>query len=263
MMGYLRSTMQTLGAAAALVYALSLAGPSPSHAAPSNLSRTDYVSRQPCNDLCRAYMDWSDRISAMFHPSRRVARTAVLHGKPEGRMVRHRAPKTRQPTLNSFAQFPVRSDATPQSAETSRAEVAPSRPVDPIADRFPAAGGFVTASLAGTGSATNDAPESTVVSATDAIPATQGTGTIADTAGGLDMRFAVSLFLALCTLSAVGFWGWFRGRTQTAGAIQELRTMGSKSELLRALVAASSAKTAGFGVSSSVPKWRTRHDSNV
>jgi site-specific DNA recombinase len=44
---------------------------------------------------------------------------------------------------------------------------------------------------------------------------------------------------------------------------EELRIMGSKSELLRTLVAASSAKTAGFGVPSSVPKWRTRHDSNV
>jgi len=31
---------------------------------------------------------------------------------------------------------------------------------------------------------------------------------------------------------------------------------GSKSELLRTLVAASSAKTAGFGVPRSVPKWR-------
>jgi site-specific DNA recombinase len=44
---------------------------------------------------------------------------------------------------------------------------------------------------------------------------------------------------------------------------KELRIMGSKSALLRALVAASSAKTAGFGVPSSVPKWRARHDSNV
>ena len=43
---------------------------------------------------------------------------------------------------------------------------------------------------------------------------------------------------------------------------QELRIMGSKSELLRTLVAASSAKTAGFGVPSSVPKWRARRDSN-
>lgn len=36
---------------------------------------------------------------------------------------------------------------------------------------------------------------------------------------------------------------------------KELRIMGSKSRLLRTL-AASSAKTAGFGVPSSVPKWR-------
>ena len=39
--------------------------------------------------------------------------------------------------------------------------------------------------------------------------------------------------------------------------------MGSKSELLRTLVAASSVETAAFGVQSSVLKWRTRHDSNV
>ncbi len=38
--------------------------------------------------------------------------------------------------------------------------------------------------------------------------------------------------------------------------------MGSKSVLLRTLVAASSAKTAGFGVPSFVPKWRARRDSN-
>jgi hypothetical protein len=37
---------------------------------------------------------------------------------------------------------------------------------------------------------------------------------------------------------------------------KELRIMGSKSALLRTLVAAESAKTAGFGVPSSVPKWR-------
>ena len=44
--------------------------------------------------------------------------------------------------------------------------------------------------------------------------------------------------------------------------VQELRIMGSKSELLRTLVAASSAKTAGFGVPSSVPKWLPGLDSN-
>jgi hypothetical protein len=44
---------------------------------------------------------------------------------------------------------------------------------------------------------------------------------------------------------------------------KEVRIMGSKSELLRTLVAASSAKTAGFGVPSSVPKWRTRRETNI
>jgi site-specific DNA recombinase len=43
---------------------------------------------------------------------------------------------------------------------------------------------------------------------------------------------------------------------------KEVRIMGSKSELLRTLVAVSSAKTAGFGVPSFVPKWRARRDSN-
>jgi site-specific DNA recombinase len=43
---------------------------------------------------------------------------------------------------------------------------------------------------------------------------------------------------------------------------QEVRIMGSKSVLLRTLVAVPSAKTAGFGVPSFVPKWRARRDSN-
>ena len=45
-------------------------------------------------------------------------------------------------------------------------------------------------------------------------------------------------------------------------ADDEVRIMGSKAELLRTLVAASSGKSAAFGVSGSVLKWRTRRDSN-
>jgi site-specific DNA recombinase len=43
---------------------------------------------------------------------------------------------------------------------------------------------------------------------------------------------------------------------------KELRIMGSKSALLRTLLATENAKMAGFGVPSSVPKWRARRDSN-
>jgi ABC-type Na+ efflux pump permease subunit len=118
--------------------------------------------------------------------------------------------------LNSFAQFPVRRDATARSAATAPAEVAPSGAVEGIAERFPTTAGFVTALLASTASATNDAPESPVVSVTNAIPATRGTSTIDDGAGGLDLRFAMSLLLALCVLSALVLWGWSRSRTQSA-----------------------------------------------
>lgn len=41
---------------------------------------------------------------------------------------------------------------------------------------------------------------------------------------------------------------------------KELRIMGSKSVPLRTLLAASSAKAAGFGVPSFVPKWRATAD---
>ena len=43
----------------------------------------------------------------------------------------------------------------------------------------------------------------------------------------------------------------------------EVRIMGSKSELLRTLVAASRGKTVAVGVQSSVLKWRARKDSNL
>ncbi len=43
----------------------------------------------------------------------------------------------------------------------------------------------------------------------------------------------------------------------------EVRIMGSKSELLRTLVAASGGKSVAFGVQSSVLKWRARQDSNL
>ena len=46
-------------------------------------------------------------------------------------------------------------------------------------------------------------------------------------------------------------------------ADKEVRIMGSKSERLRTLVAASGGESGVIGVQSSVLKWRTRHDSNV
>jgi hypothetical protein len=159
-------------------------------------------------------MAWSDRVSAKLRPPSPVAQAALHDGKPAGQMVRRRASGTRQPGLNSFAQFPGRRDATPRSAETAQAVVASSRPLDGIADRFPTTAGFVSALLAGPAGASNDAPDSTVVSVSDTIPATRGTSIDAP-AGGVDMQFVVSLFLALI-LSGLVVWVWLRGRTPSA-----------------------------------------------
>jgi hypothetical protein len=214
MMGRLRSTMQMLGPGAALICALCLAGPSASHAAASNPPGTDDVGPQPCNDACKAYMAWSDRVAARLRPSSPVAQTAVHDGKAAGAMAHRRASQMGRPGVNAFAQFPVQRAATAQSAETAQAVVAPSRAVDGIAERFPTTAGFVTALLASPPGATDDAPESPVVSVPDAIPAMRAAGPIDDPTGR-DMRLAASLFLAL-TLSALVVRGWSRRRTRIA-----------------------------------------------
>ncbi|WP_374392090.1 hypothetical protein [Sphingopyxis sp.] len=46
-------------------------------------------------------------------------------------------------------------------------------------------------------------------------------------------------------------------------ADDEVRIMGSRSELRPSLVAASRVDMAGYGVPTSVVKWRTRQDSNL
>jgi hypothetical protein len=176
---------------------------------------TDDGDRTPCNDVCKAYMAWSARASATLHASPPVAPAAVRDGKPVDRMVHRRASPARPAGLNAFAQFPVRRDATAPSAEPAQVAVAPSRPLDDIAERFPTTAGFVSALLASTAVATNEAPESPVVPLADAIPAAPEASTADDTAGR-DMRLAVSLLLALCTLSALGVWGWFRSNTRIA-----------------------------------------------
>jgi hypothetical protein len=223
MIDRLRSSMQTLGVTAFLLCALSLAGLGASHASPSVR-----IDAEPCNDVCKAYMAWSDRVAAMFRPSQPLEqpleKNAARHRRPLRAMVQHAA-RTRRPGLNSFAQLPVQSAAmadsteTPQAAETPPAEVAPSQPMDRIADRFPAADNFMIAKPDGTDSATNDAAESRVVAVADTAPATRGTGTVGGAAVGPHLRLAAPLFLALCLLPALVFWRRFRGRRDEERAI--------------------------------------------
>ena len=261
MMDRLRSPARTLGVTAVLICALSLAGLGLSHARPSHAP----VQRHglPCNAVCKAYMTWSHRVTAMFRPTRPLQKAAAHHRRPP-RMMVYRAPKTRmvqhaprmrQRSLNSFAQLPAPSDATretvetpqakeaPQAAATPRAadtapaagmaqsvatpqaELTPSRPVDQIADRFPSVTEFLTARRVEADGVTDDAADSTGIAGADTIPATQGASTVDDAAAdGPDLQWAASLLLMLGSLPTFVFWWWFRARRDAARERERLLT---------------------------------------
>jgi hypothetical protein len=238
MMDRLRSLLRTIGVTALLTCALSLAGPGTSHARPSNASQSVHGNGLPCNAACKAYMSWAHRVTAMFHPSRPVKMfrpirplrtTAVHHGRPLP-MMAHHARGTRQRVLNSFAQVPVPSDATPQSVETPQAsetpraetpqaapteksqavetpqaEVALSKPMDKIADRFPAAAEFMMARRVGADIASKDAADSAIAAGADTTSAARATSTVGSSAR-TDMRLIAALLLALCTLPTLLFF---------------------------------------------------------
>ena len=217
-MGLLQPTMQRLGVAVALVYALSLAGSSTSHAASPNASKTDRSYGLPCNDLCKAYMVWSDQVMGRSRPSQPQKRVAAPRKRPDRTV--HRASRTRQLGLSLFAQLPRRHDAAPQYVETPRVQAAPPEPVRPITTQLFPADGIVAARPADAGVATNASPETTLVSVTSLVSATQDTGATSHFARGLDGRFAVSLVLALCAMLSLLSWGYLRRRTQTANTIR-------------------------------------------
>jgi hypothetical protein len=131
MMDRLRSPVRTLAVTAFLICALSLAGLDMSHARPSKASQSVHVNGLPCNAVCKAYMRWSHRVTAMFHPSRKMSHPsrppkmmAAHHARPLRKMAHH-VPKTRQRSLNSFAQLPAQNDLTPDTAEAPRAAARP------------------------------------------------------------------------------------------------------------------------------------------
>ena len=244
MMDCLRSITRTLGVIAFLICALSLAGLGASRARPSTPSPSVYADEPPCNSVCKAYLAWSSRVTATLPPSRPSKTTADLHRRPLQRVARH-VPRLRPRGLNSFAQLHVPNDAAPsaaeprrpaeippvpetpdavtraaaapQAAETTHAaqtppsEVAPSRPIDQIAERFPALREFMAARLAGTYAPTGDAAEQAFAALADS-PAPQRTATVDPPAPAPDRQWAASLVLVLFTLPALFVWWRARGR---------------------------------------------------
>jgi len=222
-MSRIQPKVQRLVASALLVCAASLAGLGASHAA----SSTTTVNGMPCNELCKAYMSWSDRMMAKFLPPRPQMRPlaraqsqaqmqsqarAAMHDRKPDRVVHHAA-APRRSGLNSFAQFPQAADAAPPAADAQRtAAAAPgaaAAPANPVTDRFPT-DAVVTAAM-DTGRAASEFPETVVVPATDSV-AMPAASTIAAATGDQETRFPASLALALSAFVAFLAWGWFRDK---------------------------------------------------
>jgi hypothetical protein len=228
MIGRPGSTRQRLAVAAALVVVLSLAGPSMSHAAPSNASGTGYVNGLPCNDICKAYMAWSDRVMARLRPAPQSppkARIAVRQRKPERTV--YRESETRHADLSSFAQLlrrsnaPARTAEPPQAAEPPQvAVVEPSGHVDAVAERLSPAAGIANARSADAGSATSEPPPRELVSLTAPISDTQDTSTTDDFGRSRDRWLTASLGLALVALFLLFYWARSRPRTPTANSMR-------------------------------------------
>ena len=221
-MGRLDPRVQRLALAVLVVHALSLAGLGPSHAAAARSRSTDLVEGVPCNDLCKAYMAWSDRMMARFGPSRLQARaeprTAAHPKRPE--RTAHRGAAARRSGLNPFVQLPRQSIEAPQSAEPRQVEMASSPPTAPIANRLLPPDGSVTEQQLEPGSAMSAFAEMPPMFTVDPVSATQEAITTGHIASGPTKRLQISLALALCALLAFGSWGWIRVRTLAASAIQ-------------------------------------------
>ena len=210
--------MRRLVAAMFMVHALFLAGLSPSSAAAPN---SGLVNGMPCNNLCKAYMAWSDRMMARVKPpQRQVPRPpTVAHAKKPEPPPQHAA-LTRRQGLNAFARLPRQADpapsAAPQAAEAAPpVEGAPSQPTNPVADLTSAVDGTATQS----GSATIKHAEATPVSFVNPLTMTAEPVTTSQVASGRPRRLPVSLILALCALLAFGLWWWIKG-TQAADTMQ-------------------------------------------
>jgi hypothetical protein len=222
MMGRPDQTMQRLVLAMLVFQAASLVGLGPSHAAAVNSSGADLVNGMPCNDPCKAYMAWSDRMLARFALPRpqehSQPRTAAHPKKPE--RTAHHATGTRRPSMNSLAQFPRQSGEAPQPGEPRQLEMASSQPTGPITDRPFAADAGITEQRTDAGSPTAALADPMPMYVADPVPATRQPVRADHVAAGPAMRLQISLALAFCALLAFGSWGWIRVRTQAASAIQ-------------------------------------------
>ncbi|MBV9561533.1 MAG: hypothetical protein JOY90_13955 [Bradyrhizobium sp.] len=209
--------MQRLGVTLVLGHIVSLGGLGTSHAAPSNAAETGYVHGPPCNDLCKAYMAWSDRVMDSLHPSRHPSRVVVHHKKPD--RPAHPASRPRQLGLMPFAEHRRRPEMALHAEDIPHVQTASPEPASIRARAFPA-DQVVTAEPADAGAATNDAPVTLPASVTSLVSTTPDSGTIVHFERGLDWRFVISLGLAFCSLFSLMAWGWLRRAAMRMNALR-------------------------------------------
>ena len=245
MMDRLRSLMRTLGVTALLICALSLAGHGMSAARPSSAvairpwqwtavqcrlqglhelvasGHGDVSSVAACEDVPADAASEGDcrspcQTAAHDGPSR--ARDAPAGLELVRAMARaERCDAAIGGNATSLGDVTSRGDSpaaeTPQAVPTEQsqaveppqAEAAPSRPMDRIADRFPAAAEFMMARRVGADIVRNEVADSAIAAGADITPAARATGTVGSSAG-TDLRLIAALLLALCTLPTLLFF---------------------------------------------------------
>lgn len=222
MMGRPDPTLRRLGLTMLVVQAVSLAGLGPSHAAAVNSSGSDLVNGMPCNDPCKAYMAWSDRMLARFAlprpPAHAEPRTAAHPKKPE--RTAHHATEPRRPGLPSLAQLPQQNGEAPQQDEPRQVDMASSQPVSPIPERLFQANASMTEQRTEPGSRAAALADPMPMSVAAPVSAAQQPVAADRVAARPAMRLQISLALAFCALLAFGSWGLIRMRTEATSAIQ-------------------------------------------
>ncbi|MGJ4892080.1 hypothetical protein ACQR1Y_28075 [Bradyrhizobium sp. HKCCYLRH3099] len=215
------SLRASLGAAA-LISLLSLTTSGAAEAS------TDMVNGQYCNDLCKAYMSWSNRVLATTQPlyARPQVRVAVPQSTTPKKMERaekldkpeRAAPKPHRPAnLNSFAQLPAGSHAAQSAMEPPPSDLAAAdEPAGTAMERPFAADPLPHSAIADMRRAT-DAAGLRMVSMTDpgAGPTTVGE------AGGSQRSRMPSLWILLAVGALIAYFGhgWLKRRNALAGPI--------------------------------------------
>lgn len=219
----LRSTK--LGAAAALVTVICLAAPGAAQAGSAN---NETVNGQYCNDLCKAYMAWSNRVLAITQPSytRPQVRVALpqssspkkMDGPDKPERMTQQAPKSHRPAnLDSFAQLPAGSRAAQSAMDRTPGDEGSAAYAGAQMGRMLAAD-TAAPSLAGLRGSTADAADMRMVSMTDAGRA--GPMTVGDASGSARSKMPPTwIMLAAAALLAFFGHGWLKRRSEASERI--------------------------------------------